>query len=285
MRTLAAGDERCHVRHALVAGEVVHVDDDGTGVGLDDVEPVQAQAERPTRRQRNAAQLVAHRRRPAGEREAHLGERLADGEHLIADDIDLDVLVAAVDVLLREHRRLRARDGGQLARVADDGDAGAPVTAVGLHDERRLRRDARQQAQIAGDPGARRWDAGGAQTARGDDLVLRRRARAVRVQHPRALGVEHAGDAERELGVRLQDVQVVLDSEPIRAEDGLLDDRRLDLVPATPEDLEDVEQDRALDRGHPTDEQEGDLHGAAAASRRAVIPPAPAAARTAASQM
>jgi hypothetical protein len=96
------------------------------------------------------------------------------------------------------------------------------VAHVRLDDERAAAQLAGHRGRVADDPGARRRDARVAQGARGQDLVLRGRARGVRVQDLRALAVQDAGQAERQLRVGLEDVEVVLGVEAVEQADLVL---------------------------------------------------------------
>jgi hypothetical protein len=229
-------------------------------IGLDDVETVEAKAERLAGIEGKLAQLVAHGCGPSGLGEAHRGEPLANGEDAIADDIELEVLAPAGDALLDEQRTCVRRHGIEVLRAADEDDARPPVAAMRLGDERRFGRDRREQAHITGDPGARGGDAAGAQQPGRHDLVLCRHAGSVWVQHSCTRRVEDAGQAQRQLGVRLQHHQIDVVHLPAGLQDDLLGDHIVHHEAALPEDGEDLEQHWARNGGNATDEQEADPH-------------------------
>src|SRR4029077_18557271 len=93
-------DSRRHPRHALVTGERVHVDDPRLAVLLDQVEAVEPKPQRLAAAERDAPYLRIHAAGPARAREAVGREALAHTVHLVADHVDLEILIAALDVLL-----------------------------------------------------------------------------------------------------------------------------------------------------------------------------------------
>ena len=117
-------------------------------------------------------------------------------------------------------------------------DAVAPAPVERLHDERPLGGDLGQEVQVTRHPRAWNGNSRGVQSPRGHDLVLRGYAGEVRVQESRALLVQHSGKTQPQLGMGLQDVQVMVDRELLWPKEHPLCDADLDLTPPSSEDLE-----------------------------------------------
>src|SRR5256886_8321853 len=92
---------------------------------------------------------------------------------------------------------LRLRNGGEFPPVTHDVNSLTAPAHVRLNDERSLLDDRVQQLQVRRDPAAGRWNPGGAEKFGSKNLISRSQAPRIGIEQPRALGVQHAREAER----------------------------------------------------------------------------------------